>query len=176
MKIIDLSKTISNDMEVYPGDPNVEIKNWKSLEEDNWQISLLYFGSHTGTHADAFSHVAKNSASIDKMSLESFVTKAILVNEVQDIRNNLGLLLNFYGDINILNDLIKANPKFVAGNLSEELERTLLINNIPTITDLVNLDELPVDREFFFVGLPLKIENCDGSPIRAVAILDLEHK
>ncbi len=71
-----------------------------------------------------------------------------------------------------LNFLKKAKPLFVGGDLSEDLEYNLLKNKIITYTDLINLDQLPMEREFLFIGLPLKLKDCDGSPVRAVALLD----
>lgn len=41
-----------------------------------------------------------------------------------------------------------------------------------TYTDLVNLEDLPYNQSFTFYGLPLKIKNGDGSPVRAMAIFD----
>lgn len=41
---------------------------------------------------------------------------------------------------------------------------------MPIFEALVNLDQL-VGRRFFFLGLPLKLEGCEASPIRAVAIV-----
>ena len=41
---------------------------------------------------------------------------------------------------------------------------------VPIFEALVNLDQL-VGRRFFFAGLPLKLEGCEASPIRAVAIV-----
>ena len=41
---------------------------------------------------------------------------------------------------------------------------------MPVFEALVNLDQV-VGRRFFFVGLPLKLEGCEASPIRAVAIV-----
>ena len=42
---------------------------------------------------------------------------------------------------------------------------------IPLFEALVNMREV-VGKRFFFIGLPLKIEGGEGSPIRAIAILD----
>jgi L-fuculose-phosphate aldolase len=42
---------------------------------------------------------------------------------------------------------------------------------LPIFEALVNLNQV-VGRRFLFVGLPLKLEGCEASPIRAVAILD----
>ncbi|PJA40746.1 hypothetical protein CO178_01625 [candidate division WWE3 bacterium CG_4_9_14_3_um_filter_34_6] len=72
--------------------------------------------------------------------------------------------------------IILAEPKFVIiGNKAEltvELERKLLENKIITITDLVNMEKLPKNKEFMFYGVPLKIKDRDGSPIRAFAIIE----
>ena len=38
------------------------------------------------------------------------------------------------------------------------------------VENLTNLDQL-IGKEFTYIGLPLKLENGDGSPIRAVAVL-----
>ena len=54
-----------------------------------------------------------------------------------------------------------------------ELEKALLENGILTYTNLINLDRLPRGEEFLFIGLPLNIKNGDGSPVRAVAILEI---
>ena len=41
---------------------------------------------------------------------------------------------------------------------------------MPIFEALVNLDQVAGQR-FFFIGLPLKLEGCEASPIRAVALL-----
>ncbi|MDR0686161.1 MAG: cyclase family protein [Dysgonamonadaceae bacterium] len=40
------------------------------------------------------------------------------------------------------------------------------------VEGLVNMDALPDDRAFTFLALPLKLKGRDGSPVRAVALLD----
>ncbi|HEU5119566.1 MAG TPA: cyclase family protein [Candidatus Nitrosocosmicus sp.] len=44
-------------------------------------------------------------------------------------------------------------------------------NNIPILENLMNLDKL-LNKKFTLIALPLKLKNCSGSPIRAVAIQD----
>ena len=44
-------------------------------------------------------------------------------------------------------------------------------NNILILENLMNLDKL-LNKRFIFIALPLKLKNCSGSPIRAVAIQD----
>ena len=43
--------------------------------------------------------------------------------------------------------------------------------NIPIIENLINLDKIDKD-DFMFIALPLKLENCSGSPIRAIALIN----
>jgi len=47
----------------------------------------------------------------------------------------------------------------------------LLGKEIVIIENLYNLDKLP-DSVFTFQCVPLKIENADGSPVRAFAIIE----
>ena len=42
-------------------------------------------------------------------------------------------------------------------------------SNIPILENLTNLDKL-LNKKFTLIALPLKLKNCSGSPIRAVAI------
>lgn len=48
--------------------------------------------------------------------------------------------------------------------------RIFSANDIPIIENLINLDKL-LNKKFTFVALPLKLKNCSGSPIRALAII-----
>ena len=41
---------------------------------------------------------------------------------------------------------------------------------IPIVENLINLDKIKKDN-FIFIALPLKLKNCSGSPVRAVAII-----
>ncbi len=52
------------------------------------------------------------------------------------------------------------------------VHRTLLLANMVLIENLTGLEQLP-ESGFYFSCLPLKIKSGDGSPVRAVAILDL---
>jgi kynurenine formamidase len=42
--------------------------------------------------------------------------------------------------------------------------------SIPIVENLINLDRIKKDN-FIFIALPLKLKNCSGSPVRAVAII-----
>ena len=176
MKIIDLSQPLYDSMDVYPGDPEVHIKQVHSLDKEGWRLCYLQFSSHIGTHADAFSHMDGNGETVDIIPIEKYIGETIIVNNNQEFPKNIGLAFKA-GKIGLdLFDKIKlSKPRFViVGNTAElevELERKLLQAGILTITDLVNMDELPADKPFMFYGVPLKIKDGDGSPIRAFAVL-----
>ena len=174
MKIIDLSMPLYTNMAVYPGDPEVEIELVHSYESDNWNLSEIKMGTHTGTHVDAFSHMHKGKESLDDIPLNRFFGKAKIVNNSQNWPPNIGLLFIKEIGIEELEKIIISNPGFVGGNITEELERALLGRNIITYTGLVNLELIPKDRQFMFYGLPLKIQSGDGSPVRAIAIIENE--
>ena len=176
MKVIDLSQPLFDGMDVYPGDPEVHIKQIHDLDKEGWRLRYLQLSSHIGTHADAFAHMDENGTTIDNIPLEKYIGKTVLVDINSDFPKNLGLAFKEGKlELDLFEKLKEAEPLFiVVGNTAEldvDLERKLLQAGILTITDLVNMDELPENKEFMFYGVPLKIKDGDGSPIRAFAIL-----
>ena len=79
MEIIDLTKTIYEGMEVYPGDPEVKIEQTYDFSNHEYLLQTITMGSHTGTHVDAFSHMNKNGKTLDEIELEKFIGFAIKV-------------------------------------------------------------------------------------------------
>lgn len=172
MKIIDLSITLETGMKVFPGDPEVKIEVAHTYEKNGWELRNLKLGSHTGTHVDAFSHMHQGMDSLDEISVESFFGEAQVVEcSSKEWPKNIGLFFTEEVDLNYLPQFLEANPKFVGGEITEELERALLKRGIITYTNLVNLDKIPKHSSFTFYGLPLKIKKGDGSPVRAIAIV-----
>lgn len=172
MKVIDLSRPLYSGMAIYPGDPEVNIDLVHTHEENGWELRKLNLGTHTGTHVDAFSHMHKEKASLDEISIENFFGEAQVVWVEKDWPKNKGLFFTEKIDMAYFGKLIDAHPKFVGGELTEELERALLKEEIITYTDLIHLESIPKHTTFTFYGLPLNIQNGDGSPVRAIAILE----
>ena len=176
MKIIDLSQSLSDGMDVYPGDPEVHIKQIHSLDKEGWRLRYLQFSSHIGTHADAFAHMDETGQTIDNVPIERYIGETRVVALGQSFPQNIGLAFK-EGKLalSLFEKIQSALPLFVVvGNKAEldvELERKLLQSGILTITDLINMDALPTDKSFTFYGVPLKIKDGDGSPIRAFAIV-----
>jgi kynurenine formamidase len=79
MRIIDLSHTIHDDIQVYPGDPLPSIGRGLTHEKDYCHVDVLTLGSHTGTHIDAPYHFLKNGEKIDELPVVRFVGEGVLV-------------------------------------------------------------------------------------------------
>ncbi len=159
-------------MDVYPGDLTVQIKVKHQHEKEGWELRNLQMGSHTGTHVDAFSHMHPQKASLDKIPLDRFFGEAQVVQKSDEWPSLIGLFFTEAIGLEVFERLLKVQPNFVGGDISEELERALLKEEIVTYTDLINLEEIPLRTIFTFYGLPLKIQEGDGSPVRAIAILN----
>jgi kynurenine formamidase len=52
-----------------------------------------------------------------------------------------------------------------------EIHRILLSGGVTIVEGLINLDQLPDNRDITFGAFPLKIQDGDGSPCRAFAQL-----
>ena len=182
MKIIDLSPPLYDGMPVYPGDPEVEIKQVHTLEKEGWRLRTLSMPGHIGSHVDAFSHMDPEGKTLSEMPLTKFFGQAVVVKPGDNYPKNLGLVFSTAGELGVdqLKSLTKTNPPFVvvgnggqgSSSMSVELEKGLLKSGIVTFTDLINLDKLPKNKPFMFYGLPLNIRDGDGSPIRAVAMVE----
>lgn len=78
-KIIDITTPISPFTQIFPGDPIPEIEKVCTLEEKGCAVSKLSFGSHTGTHVDAPSHILKNGLTIDNLELKNLMGTALIL-------------------------------------------------------------------------------------------------
>ncbi len=81
----------------------------------------------------------------------------------------------------LVEELIRRGVKAMGGDIASVDSPTALAAGapahklagragMPIFEALVNLDQVAGQR-FFFLGLPLKLEGCEASPIRAVALL-----
>jgi arylformamidase len=80
MPIYDLSVPLNDRTPTYPGDPEIQIQDWRSLSAgDSANVSLLHFGAHTGTHVDAPAHFIKGACAVDALPLEVLIGKAQVI-------------------------------------------------------------------------------------------------
>lgn len=174
MRWVDLSWPLYDGMPVYPGDPEVSIEVAHTHERHTWELRRLALGTHTGTHVDAPSHMHPGAATLDELPVERFCGKARIVSPSapDEWPERRGLFFAEPAGAECAARLAELAPPFVGGELAEELERELLGHGIPTYTDLRGLERIPPGVDFMFFGFPLPIAGGDGSPVRAVALLN----
>jgi arylformamidase len=87
MEIYDVSVPLSSATPTFPGDPGIEIKQWKDLANgDAANVSLIRFGLHSGTHVDAPAHFIEGAARVEDLPLESLIGEAEVVEAAEHIR------------------------------------------------------------------------------------------
>ncbi len=79
MEVIDLTHTIHDDMQTYPGDPIPSIDRELAHEKDYCHVDRLKLGSHTGTHIDAPYHFLIDGQRIDEIPVHRFIGRGIQI-------------------------------------------------------------------------------------------------
>ena len=154
MKLHDVSVLISEELPIWPGDPDISVKLTSSLNRgDDANVTIIEMGVHTGTHIDAPFHFEPNGKTIDQLPIEVLIGPCRVI-EVLDVNASIepSVLkkLDLDGAIRILfktrnsrwweNNEKKFQENFV--HLSEEGARYLIEQGIK----LVGIDYLSVER------------------------------
>ena len=85
MPIYDVTVPLHNGLPTWPGDPGVEITDWRSLTNgDSANVSLLHFGAHSATHVDAPAHFIEGGAKVDSMPLDALIGEAEVIEVPED--------------------------------------------------------------------------------------------
>lgn len=79
MTLHDLTHSIEAGMQVYPGDPPVELTPHATHADDGYRLTHLSMGTHTGTHVDAPSHTEPQGASLGAFPVGRFQVDAVRV-------------------------------------------------------------------------------------------------
>jgi arylformamidase len=80
MRIYDVSLTISPDLVVWPGDPDVVTKRVQKIEEgDSCNVTRIDMSAHTGTHVDAPYHFIQKGKTVESLSLKLLTGRAYVV-------------------------------------------------------------------------------------------------
>jgi len=160
-------------MSVYPGDPEASIELVQTLEKDGWNMRRVQINSHDGTHVNAPIHGIEGGKTLDDYPLDAFCGPTKIYDGT--IKKDKRVIFRDQNIDKIIAEEIKrVKPRFV-GLSSEyefdvDIEKDLLNEDIILFERLANLAKLPA--EFMFYGMPLKIKEGDGSPIRAFAIIE----
>lgn len=175
MKIIDLTLPLYTGMPVYPGTPEASIERAFTFDKTGWNMARLQINSHDGTHVNTPIHGAQEGKNLDDYTLDSFIGPAKIFNDDIKLTHGEGVI---FRDKNIdrenLSWILKERPHFIGLSsdyeIDEEIEKELLKEDVVVFERLANADELP--NEFMFYGVPLKIRDGDGSPVRAFAVVE----
>lgn len=83
----DVTVPLSNELPTYPGDPGIEISNWRSLAKgDSANVSMVSFGAHTGTHVDAPAHFIEGAGKVENLPLDALIGEAVVVEAPDECR------------------------------------------------------------------------------------------
>jgi len=89
MKIFDISRTLSNDLAPWPGDTSFHFElKWRIAEGATVNVGAIDMGVHNGTHADAVFHFDPNGETIERMPLETYVGRAVVVDLTEIFRGD----------------------------------------------------------------------------------------
>ena len=74
---LDVSVPLRTGMVHWPGDPEIRVGRVKELSRgDEYTLSAVSMGAHSGTHMDAPSHFLNGAPDLDSLSLEATVGRA----------------------------------------------------------------------------------------------------
>ena len=80
MPIYDISVPLAHGMTIYPGDPDIQIQDWKAISKgDSANVSFLHFGAHTGTHVDAPAHFIEGAPRVESLPLDVLIGEAQVI-------------------------------------------------------------------------------------------------
>ncbi len=83
-RIYDITVTITNNLPVWPGDPEVRLERISKIEEgESANVSRVSMSVHSGTHMDAPYHFVPQGKTIDVLPIEALIGPAQVV-VVQD--------------------------------------------------------------------------------------------
>lgn len=190
--LIDITSLLNQNTKIYPGDPEFKLKQIFTIEKDGFNLCGLSLGTHTGTHIDAPLHFFNSKESIADLDLKYLITNAIVVdvsglNSI-DEKFISGLSLNGINSILFKTDrkdiyLTKTGAQYIAGkgilivateclDIEDDTDNTFSVHKILLSNNVLiveNIDLRNVKPGIYkFYCFPLKIENADGSPVRAV--------
>ena len=198
MKIIDITRPLSEDILIYPGDTS---PLFRQEEHGHYLITALRMSTHTGTHIDAPVHYLKNGDTIDTIPLSHVigmcrvldVTRAgtsITANHLKGRLDGIGRLLlkTSFSNTDLFDEnypsltadaarLITGcdmkcvgidSPSIESYKCDGAVHRELLGRGC-IIIELLDLSNVE-EGDYTLVALPLRFTGLDGSPARVVLL------
>ena len=194
MKIYDITQELFG-CEVYPGDPSPVMERVMSIPNgDIWNLTSFSMCAHNGTHVDAPFHFLKDGKTIDQVSLERFVGPCFVAEHEGDVSaEDAGKMLAKSGDAGRIlikgNAIVTAeaakvfadNRIFLLGNESQTVGpidapaevHYILLGAEVVLLEGIRLADIKEGR-YFLCAQPINLGGCDGAPVRAILIGDLD--
>ncbi len=89
MTLIDITRPITPELAVWPGDAPYGAESVLAIADGNAvNLSTLRLSAHTGTHADAPYHFLEAGPTIDRVPLDAYIGPATVV-DLRDVRGAL---------------------------------------------------------------------------------------
>jgi kynurenine formamidase len=79
VRVVDLSREITAETVVYPGDPVPHIAQHATIANDGFNLVSIHMGSQSGTHVDAPFHFDDDTEKIDEVALDRFVGRGVVL-------------------------------------------------------------------------------------------------
>ena len=198
MKIIDITRPLSEDILIYPGDKRPV---FRQVDRGHYLISDLQMSTHTGTHIDAPFHYLKTGDTIDSIPLSHIMGKCRVIDMTHagtcitshhlkgrlDGIHRLLLKTSFSAkecfDENFPSLTADAarlitgsdmkcigidSPSIESYNCDGTVHRELLSHGC-IIIELLDLSNV-AEGDYTLVALPLRFTGLDGSPARVVLV------
>ncbi len=196
MKIYDITRDLSEDAVLYPGDVR---PRFRQIDNGQYRVTEMTLGSHTGTHIDAPSHYLEGGLTVDE------ITPGVLVGPAQvldcnDVNEVIGpghlagrltgtrtlLLKTWFSErqqfelgypalsLEAAQVIVDAGitclgtdaPSIEEYNCDGSVHRRLLGSGM-VVLELLDLSAVP-EGEYFMTALPMRLKGADGSPVRAI--------
>ncbi len=107
-KIYDVSLPITPEMVVWPGDPQVTIRQVSALERgDESNVSQIRMSVHIGTHIDAPLHFLRDGKPIGDILLEKLVGKVVVLALPDDVGVISRAVLEKHPHLHLLDEIKK---------------------------------------------------------------------
>jgi arylformamidase len=159
----DLTHLISQDMPVYPSDPQPVFKPYATIENEKINVTRIVIGSHTGTHVDARKHFFANGIGVDKEPLDNFIGEAIIL-DLSNVNIGSGITgsdLDKHSEMVECNDILLLYTATSDKWRKDEIIRYNFTYLEPTAADwiidhgikCVGIDTMSVERYGFKEGL-----------------------
>jgi arylformamidase len=89
MKIWDISRTLTNDLAPWPGDLPFHFRLTRTIADGAVvNLGAISLSVHNGTHADAPFHFDSSGTKIDRVELENYVGRAVVVDLTKEFTDD----------------------------------------------------------------------------------------